>query len=693
MGQLLNILPIENTSRTIDLGQKIRIEGICMLLLVSVVTWGWTGELPVDLTALSLDELMEIEVTLASKKEEKLFETAAAVYAVSSEEIRRSGVTSIAEALRMVPGMQVARIDANKWAISARGFNSRFANKLLVLIDGRSVYTPLFSGVYWEAQDFLLEDLEHIEVIRGSGATLWGANAVNGIINIITKKAQDTQGGLVTLGVGTEEHRLGGIRYGGKWGGDVYYRVYAKYFDRDSFVYTSGEDASDEWDVLRGGFRMDWEVSESNALTLQGHLYEGTLGQTLTIASLDSPFEQVFDDEPRIAEMSVLGKWKHIFSDASNLALQFYYDRSTREEAIIAGTVNTFDVDFQHRLGLGAWQEMVWGTGYRFITDDIEGTYTMSVHPGSRRFDVLSAFVQDEIKLINNRLRLMLGSKFEHNDYTGFEIQPNVRLLWMPHERHTIWGVVSRAVRTPTGTEDDVRFRFQVVPPDDPRNIVQQPIMLVARGSPDFESEELVAHELGYRVLLKNQLSFDMTMFYNVYDNLRTGEPGLPIPSTSSSPAHYILPITADNKMYGDTYGMEWTAAWQVLDGWRLHAAYTYLKMQLHIDAESRDSWLEAAEEESPNHQFHLRSSMDLGQDLEFDLGLRYVDDLPSLDVEQYFTLDARVGWKPHEDIELSVVCRNLSDDHHPEFGMPRFIRTLPTEVERGIYGAIRWRF
>jgi len=691
--QPIDILPVEDAPRNIGLVRGILIEGIWILLLVSVTTWGWAGELPVDLTRLSLEELMEIEITLASRKEEKLFQAAVAAHVVGSEDIRRSGVTSIAEALRMVPGMQVARIDANKWAISSRGFNGRFANKLLVLIDGRSVYTPLFSGVYWEAQDLLLEDLERIEVIRGPGATLWGANAVNGIINIITKKAQDTQGGLVTLGAGTEERGFGGVRYGGKLGDDVYYRVYAKHFARDGFVDASGEEASDGWDVSRGGLRVDWEVSESNALVLQGHLFEGTLAQTLKTASLDPPFEQVFDDETRIAETSVLGQWKHVFSDASDMALQFYYDRSRREEAVIAGTVNTFDVDFQHRFGLGARQEIVWGTGYRFITDDIDGTDIMSVRPESRDFDIFSAFAQDEIALIRDRLRLTLGSKFEHNDYTGFEIQPNLRLLWTPHERHTAWGAVSRAVRTPTGPEEDVQFRFQVVPPDDLRNILKLPIMLVALGDPDFESEELIAHELGYRVLLRDRLSLDIATFYNVYDNLRTGEPGMPIPRLSPPPAHYVLPITADNKMYGETYGMEWAADWQALDEWRIHAAYTYLKMQLRVDEESGDTWLEAAEEESPNHQFHLRSSMDLGRDLELDLGMRYVDDLPSLDVGSYFTLDARVGWRLHKDVELCVVGQNLSDGHHPEFGTPRFIHTFPTEVERGVYSAVRWRF
>lgn len=684
---------VKAVSGTIGPARHMLIGGCCPLLLALLTTCAWARTPPVDLTELSLDDLMEIEITLASRTEERLFEAAAAVYVVRAEDIRRSGVTSIAEALRAVPGMQVAQIDANKWAISSRGFNGRFANKLLVLIDGRSVYTTLFSGVYWEAQDLLLEDLDRIEVIRGPGATLWGANAVNGIVNIITRKAQDTQGGLVTLGVGTQERGLVGVRYGGKLGNTVSYRVFAKRFDRNGFVYASGDEAHDGWDLSLGGFRMDWEASPGSALTLQGRLRRGGLGQSLKTASLDPPFERVLEEELRILETGVLGQWKRRFSNASDLALQFYYDRTTREEAIVAGTVNTFDVDFQHRFGLGARQEIVWGTGYRFITDDIEGTYAMSVDPKTRAFDIFSAFVQDGIVLVRNRVRLTLGSKVEYNDYTGFEIQPNLRLLFTPHGRHTAWGAVSRAVRTPTGPEGDALFRFQVVPPDDPRNAFPMPILLVAHGSPDFESETLVACEAGYRALLRDRLSIDIAAFYNVYDNLRTGEPDLPIPRLSPPPAHVVLPILADNKMYGETCGVECAADWQMLDVWRIRAAYAYLNMQLHVDEDSRDAWLEAAEEESPRHQCHLRSSVDLGRHLQLDLGVRYVDRLPSLGVGSYWTLDVRVGWKPREHIDLSVVCRGLNDAHHPEFGTPKFIQTRPTEVKRGVYAAMRWQF
>ena len=664
------------------------------LLLAVMAPVGWAGtmqkarEIPLDLTELSLEDLMNIEVTSVSKKAEKLSEATAAIFVITQEDLRQSGVTSIPEALRMVPGLQVARIDANKWAITSRGFNSRFANKLLVLIDGRSVYTPIFSGVYWDMYDVLLEDVERIEVIRGPGATLWGANAVNGIISIITKNARDTRGGLVTLGGGSEERGFGGVRYGGKLGDDVYYRVYAKYFNRDHFVWASGEEAADAWDVLRGGFRMDWEASGSNLLTLQGDVYDGDAGQTFSfVTSLEPPYMRMLEFDAPIAGGYALGRWEHIFSDASDMALQLYYDRFEREEAIVEGLVNTFDLDFQHRFMLGQWQEIVWGLGYRFISDESDSTFTLSFDPKSRDYDLFSAFVQDEITLAQGRLRLMLGSKFEHNDYTGSEIQPNARLLWMPHERHTGWAAVSRAVRTPNRVSDDVRLQGMYGTP---------PALMVMFGDRDVESEELLAYELGYRVRPTDRLFLDMATFYNIYDELETVEPGTPYFETSPAPGYLVVPVFADNKMDGETYGVELAADWRVLNWWRLRAAYAYLQMQLRLDENSGDVWSESMEGRSPRHQFSLLSSMNLPGRLELDLGNRYVDNLPYLDVKSYFSMDVRLGWNVLDNLEVSIVGQNLLDSHHSEF-TPQDYTTLPVdlpiEVERGVYGKITCRF
>jgi len=346
--------------------------------------------------------------------------------------------------------------------------------------------------------DVLLEDVERIEVIRGPGATLWGANAVNGIINIITKSAKDTQGNLVTLGAGSEERGFGGFRYGGKLSDDTYYRVYAKYFNRDSFVYESGEEGVDGWDVLWGGVRMDWEISGSDLVTLQGGIYDGDIGQTYTI--IDSPdlSSRTFDYGAHIAAGNVLGRWEHMFSEAQDLALQFYYDRAEREKAAMAAMANTFDVDFQHRFGLGERQEVVWGLGYRLTSDEMDNAFAVSFDPESRDYQLISAFVQDEIAYVEERLRLTLGSKFEYSDYIGFEIQPNARLLWKPHERHTAWGAISRAVRTPSRADDDMRAVIQALPPGMVSPAAPAAFVTVM-GNRDFESEELLAFELGYR--------------------------------------------------------------------------------------------------------------------------------------------------------------------------------------------------
>lgn len=688
---------IKSTHRGISDSMCLLAVGIMALLLPMTVGLCMAGSLAdksaftEELTELSIEDLMNIEITSVAKKTQKMSEASAAIFVITQEDIRRSGVTSIPESLRMVPGLQVARIDANKWAITSRGFNGRFANKLLVLIDGRSVYTPLFSGVYWDVKDTLLEDVNRIEVIRGPGATLWGANAVNGVINIITKHAKDTQGGLMTAGTGTEEQGIGGIRYGGKSGQDTYYRVYAKYFNRDKGVYASGEDAADDWDAVRGGFRIDWEGSKRDSRTLQGGLYDGQYGETITTRSLTSPYSSTNDTDNDMSGAHLLGRWTRTISDISNMALQLYYDRTERNSILVDLIRDTFDLDFQHKFALGEWQEIVWGIAYRFTGDDMVGSFDTSWDPESRDDDLFSGFVQDDITLVDNQLRLTLGSKFEYNDYTGFEIQPNTRLMWTPEERHSVWAAVSRAVRTPSRTEHDGTVNNSVLPPNS-LYLGSPPVVASLRGDRDFDSEELLAYELGCRVLPSDQLSLDVAAFYNDYDSLRTLEPGSLFLETSPSPLHLVSPYTADNKMAGETYGVELAANWHALDWWRLQAAYTYLQMQLHLDADSGDTTSESAEDESPHNQISLQSSMDLPRDVEFDLWVRYVDNLPSQNVGSYVSLDTRIAWKPRKQLEVSIVGQNLLDNHHPEF-QPEIVDTSPTEAERSVYGKITWRF
>ena len=592
----------------------------------------------------------------------------------------------------MVPGMQVARFDANKWAISSRGFNELFANKLLVLMDGRSVYTPMFSGVFWEAQDLLLEDIERIEVIRGPGATLWGANAVNGVINILTRSAKNTQDGIATMGLGSEERGFAGVRHAGQLGNAAHYRAYAKYLERDGSRHVSGEAGPDGWRVARGGFRVDGETENRSSWTVQGDIYSGDVGETLRLTFLEPPFERTRAYEASVAGGNLLGRWIHLLSDGSDLTVQMYYDRVEREEALLmSGFHHAFDLDAQHRFRWGERQEIVWGAGYRVTSDELRGTSTASFLPSRRTYGLFSLFLQDEITLAQDRLRATLGSKFERNDFTGVEVQPNVRLLWTPQERHTLWGAVSRAVRTPSRGDHSMRYTRQVLPagtlyPDAPM------ILLLSTGSREYGSEELTAFELGYHLRPTDRFLLDLAMFYNAYDNLHTYELGTPSPEPVAEPTHLVLPILAGNKMHGETYGVELSADWQTMEGWRLRVLYTYLQMRLYLDGDSTDMFARGAVGSNPHHQIYLRSSTDLSEDLELDLGARYVDELPGMDVDRYVTFDARLGWRPFDRLEVSVVGQNLLEDHHREFAGPE-TPFMAMEAERGVYGAVTWRF
>jgi len=640
-----------------------------------------------DLISMSLEDLMNIEVTSVSKKAEKLSEAAAAIFVLTQDDIKRSGCTSIPEVLRLVPGLEIARIDASNWAITARGFNSRFANKLLVLIDGRSVYTPLFSGVYWDVQDTLLEDVDRIEVIRGPGAALWGANAVNGVINIITKSAKDTAGGFFTAGYGSEERGFGSARYGGKIEDNFHYRVFMKYFNRDGGVYASGENASDDWDMIRGGFRTDWDISEKDSMMFQGNFYRGHEDQRYQVPILVYPFLDVFDDETTLLGGNILGRWRRTFSGQSSMAFQIYYDRTDRRAALGGEERDVFDLDFQHEFSWGERHNLVWGAGYRTTSDRFKNSFALSLSPTSRRYDLFNVFFQDGITIIEDRLSLSLGSKFEHNDYTGFEFQPSMRLLWKPLEKQTIWAAVSRAIRMPSRVEEDVRINSMAFPGGDGLTY-----LLAMFGNRNFESEELIAYELGYRMQPRDRVSIDLCAFYNTYDKLRSIEPGDPFIETSPPPTHVVIPLTGDMKMKGETYGIELASDFFLRERWRLRSAYTYLQILLHKEEDSADIRSEVTEGESPHHQFYLWSSLDLRRNIEFDAIWRYVGDLPGLGVDSYTTMDLRLGWTPVEGLELSLAGRNLFENSHFEF-MPTILQTIPTQVERSVYGKITWRF
>ncbi|MDA2937284.1 TonB-dependent receptor [Acidobacteria bacterium AH-259-A15] len=660
---------------------------VCALLFASLTSLALAQKPSRDLTEMDIEELLNIEVTSVSKKKQSLSKSPAAIYVLTQEDICCSGATSIPELLRMVPGLNVAQIDANKWAISARGFNRLFANKMLVLIDGRSVYTPLFSGVYWDVQDTLLEDVERIEVIRGPGATLWGANAVNGVINIITKSAKDTQGGLLTTGVGTQENGFGGLRYGGKLGDNAGYRFYTKYFNRDNSALLSGGEAADGWDMLRGGFRVDWTVSGDNSLTFQGDIYDGDVGGTPTITSLFPPFSKSISQEIKVRGGNVLGRWNRDLSDTSQIEFQVYYDRTERQEATPGEVRDTFDLDFQHRFAPGKGQGIVWGLGYRVSTDKTDGTFTLSFDPESRTDHLFSGFIQDEIMFIGDRLHLTLGSKFEHNDYTGLEVQPSMKFLWAFHDRQTLWGAVSRADRTPSRTHANIRINAAVFPGQGGLTL------LSIFGNQNQKSEHLLAYELGYRSRPGQRISIDIATFYHRYHDLQSTEPSDPFFESSPTPPHLVVPLNFDNKLEGATYGAELSTNWHPTSLWRLSAGYSWLQVQLRPDPSSRDSGAELAEGTSPEHQFSVRSHLNLPRNLKLDTALYYVDRLATLNVPSYVRLDTRLGWHRSDAIAMSIGLQNLLDDRHLEFVDMHSRYKSPTQVKRSVYGKITWRF
>jgi iron complex outermembrane receptor protein len=645
-----------------------------------------------DVTAMSMEDLMNLQVTSVSKRTQKVADAAAAIFVITQEDIRRSGATSIPEALRLAPGLEVARIDQNKWAIGSRGFNGRFDNKLLVLIDGRSVYTPLFSGVYWNVQDVMLEDVDRIEVIRGPGATLWGANAVDGVINVITKKAKATQSAVVTAGAGTDERAAGGVRYGGKLGDNTYYRAYTKYFDWGPSAYPSGMTAHDGWDALRGGFRADWTPAGANSLTVQGDVYRSRFDETLTVASLSAPWSNTFPNDGKYSGGNVLGRWNHT-SERSSMSLQMYYDNTTiTDHSLFGDHQNILDLDFQHGFHVGDSQQIVWGLGYRSIRDKNESSFTVSLQPNQVTLNQFSTFLQDEISLVDNRLQITLGSKFERNEFTGFEIEPNARLLWNLTPNQSIWTAVSRAVRTPALTEEGLRLNSAVIPPGAPSNPTPFPAVIAVFGSHQFNSEDLLAYELGYRVQATSNLSLDIATFYNSYSNLRTAEPGAPFVEGSPAPTDIVIPFVAGNKMSGGTYGVELFADWKVVPKWRLAGSYSYLQMDIHKNANSLDPTPDNPNGSSPRHQWYLRSSIDLPKHFDQDTTLRFVDQLPGLNVPSYYSLDAHLGWRPVTRVELSIGGQNLLNNWHFEF-MPDFVNTSPTVVKRSIFGSITVKF
>jgi iron complex outermembrane recepter protein len=632
-----------------------------------------------DFTSLSLEELINIEVTSVSKKAQKLSDTPAAIYVITQEDLKRSGAQNIPDALRMVPGLQVARINSNKWAISARGFNDLYSNKLLVLIDGRSVYTPLFSGVFWEIQDTLMEDVDRIEVIRGPGATVWGANAVNGVINIITKKASTTQGGLVTAGAGTGERGSGSVRYGGQINTDTQYRIYAKYFDKNSGNDPSGQDGNDGWHMFRSGFRVDWKSS----LMFEGEVFDGRLGDKTPVPTYVPPYTQIQKYETETNGGHLLGRWEQDLSAKSHTSLQVYYDTTKYDFLYALTSIDTLDMDFTHRFSLGSQNEIMWGAGYRHISDDMEfPTPILQVAQKSGKFNLYSGFLQDEIGLLNNRLKITIGSKIEHNDYTGFEIQPNFRVSWVPVENYSVWAAISKAVRTPSRMENDFQFIYDVIPAGAFLPLFNGPGVVKVIGNKEFGSEHLLAYELGFRIKPADEISLDVATFYNSYDKFRGNQTGEMSFDMSAGFPVIVVPNIIDNNRKGRTFGGEVAADWLISTNWKISGTYTYLHSDETLDNISS----------SPKQKVSLRSMMNLSGGWTLDVWGRYVGSIENGSVDDYLTADVRLGLQLNDNLDLSITGQNLLEPHRSEF-ITNFMKFVPTTTDRGVYGKITWKF
>lgn len=648
-----------------------------------------------DLTNRSLEDLMNIQVTSVSKKEQKLSRTASAIFVITQEDIRRSGATNIPDLLRMVPGMDVAQINGSTWAISARGFNAQFGNKLLVMIDGRIVYTPNFAGVYWDTQDYPLEDIERIEVIRGPGGTVWGANAVNGVISIFTKKASETQGGLITAGGGNVDQGFGLVQYGGKLNSETDYRFYTKYFNQDHLVDLTGQNGADGWHMLRSGFRSDTVISPKDTLTFQGSMYvgrEGELGFTLpsvTSPTFISPAVQI-----DMAGGFFQSTWSHAYSDRSDSTLQASFARYTRDDRLEPETRNTFDLDFQHHFTWGQRNDLVWGAGYHFTHDRIGGSLTVSFNPPSRSLEVFNAFLQDEIAIIPDRLYLTVGTKLEHNDYTGFELMPNLRATWTPGTRHMFWAAISKALRAPS--RNDTNLVVNTGSFTDGSGTL---ILTRFLGNPNSKDERLLAYEAGYRSTIADHLSVDIAAFYNDYDQLQTTEPSVSFPESVPPPPHQVQTLTYENLMRGETHGIEIAANWKITNRWTVSPGYALELIHMQTEFPSVDIVTPFfVENGAPRHSAQLRSHFELPGGLEWNAAAYFVDRLshqgPTFNqvIPAYTRLDTGLTWKVREGFSLSIVGQNLVHDHHLEFE-DVFGSMQSGQIKRSVYAEFTWQF
>jgi iron complex outermembrane recepter protein len=665
---------------------------IVTLLAGSLSQWVYAQQGPAnspDLSSMTIEALMDLRVTSVSRRSEPLSRAAAAITVITQEDIRRSGATSIPELLRMVPGLDVAQMDASTWAVSARGFNAQYAGFMLVLLDGRTVYDLTSNGVYWDVQDTLLEDIARIEVIRGPGAVLWGLNAVNGVVNIITKQASETQGGLLTTVLGSQETPVVAARYGGPAGASGHYRAFVRYFDRQPQATDSGYHSSDGWHNLRSGFRADWELLPRDTLTVLGGGYRGLERHTETkILSLAPPLTQPIPVRERIAGADILTRWRHTFSDRSELTLQTYFDYTARLDYTRAELRKTADFDLQHRIAVKSRHELIWGLHFRYTANHTSGSpLAISFNPRVHINNLPSWFVQDEITLLPERLRLVLGLRY---DYAGDDhlelLQPDARLLWSPRPNQSLWLAFTQPISDPSFAARSVRFSQTAFA--GPGGI---PAVVVIMGNPKLDDSQARSFQAGYRRQLGRILTLSAEGFYTRYTGTPSTESGASFLETDPAPAHLVLPLVVQSSVEGETHGLELSTTWQAASRWKLATSYTWLDMSLrHVLTGSAGAALTVGS--NPQHQFQIRSYLNLPRRWEWDTSVYSVGRLPSIGVPAYVRLDTRLGWRLAERAEISLVGQNLLRARHSEFGS--LISTIETtQIKRSGYAKLTWTF
>ncbi|NQU39322.1 MAG: TonB-dependent receptor [Lentisphaerae bacterium] len=631
-----------------------------------------------DLLDLSLEELMNVEVTSVAGVAQPWFVSPAAIYVLTGDDIRRSGHQHLAEALRLVPGMQVMQLGSRSWQVSARGFNDLLANKQLVLLDGRTIYDPSFAGVFWDTYDIPMEDIDRVEVIRGPGATLWGDNAVNGVINITTKHARDTQGLYLSSGIGSQQRFLGEMRYGAQISDSAFYRVWVKHVSHDSFDMLDGRSARDDWDMTRAGVRSDVDIGDDATLTLEGEFTHGDrLGEAILVPTDRAHMARdlVYDDG-QINGGYVLARLTG-GDEAQGWAVQTSYDRVERRAFAGAGQENDIlDIDARRHGQLGARHEYVVGAGWKYVRGELSAGRLFAFRPGTRSVNTPSAFVQDTITLVEDHWFLMAGSKVSHNDYTGMEIQPSVRTWWQPNDRHVVWGAVSRPVRTPSRVDNDGILTLAYV--DSGLVTVGTPsgmlVPVTLNGTSEIRSERLVAYEAGYRCRVTDGLTVDVSLFFNDYSDLVSW----------SSGTYGLMGNYAD----AEAHGVEVSINYRPTTFWNMTAGYTY------FDLNAQGAGLSLRNYDYP-HMATLRSSLALSANLELHTVGYYYDarEASSNDPgdHSFVRLDQGIVWRPSDRWEFSVWGRNLLDSGHVE-ATETLLSAGPEEVPREVFAQVSLR-